>query len=210
MQKLATIISTILHPLLMATYGCLLVFFGLSNSIYAVYTPFKTKIVIILMVFVFTFFIPVINLFILFKLKYVSSIRLENREERIFPLVMTAFCYFGLFYLIYDFNIWPAVKLFVLGGGLCILLTAIISMWWQISAHLIGIGGVFGVLLAFCYYMQMPVFTAISISVLLAGIIGFARLQLRAHIPSQVYVGFIVGCMMQFSLFSLAQLFRFL
>jgi hypothetical protein len=199
MQKLATIISTILHPLLMATYGCLLVFFGLSNSIYAVYTPFKTKIAIILMVFVFTFFIPVLNLFIL-----------ENRQERIFPLVMTAFCYFGLFYLIYDFNIWPAVKLFVLGGGLCILLTAIISIWWQISAHLIGIGGVCGVLFAFCYYMQMPVFIAISGSIMLAGIIGFARLQLRAHIPSQVYAGFIIGCVMQFGLFGLAQLFRFL
>lgn len=210
MQKIATLFSYIFHPLLMATYGCLIVFFGLYNSIYAVYTPFITKLVIILMVFVFTFLIPVLNLLILYKLNYISSLHLEKRNERVYPLIMTALCYFGLFYLIYDFNIWPAVKLFVLGGGICILLTAIITIWWQISAHLVGIGGVLGVMLALSYYMQMSVFTAISGCILLAGGIGFARLQLRAHTPIQVYVGFIVGCVLQFSLFGFAQQFRFL
>ncbi len=210
MQKIATFISYVFQPLLMATYGCLFVFFGLHTSIYAIYTPFKTKIAIILMVFVFTFFIPVFNLLILYKLKYISSLRMENRQERVFPLIMTALCYFGLFYLIYNFNIWPAIKLFVLGGGICILLAAIVTVWWQISAHLIGIGGVLGVLLALCYYMQMSIIIPISGCILLAGIIGFARLQLKAHSPTQIYIGFLVGCSVQFSLFALAQQFRFL
>ena len=210
MQKIATLISYVFQPLLMATYGCLLVFFGLYTSIYAVYTPFKTKLAIILTVVVFTYFIPVLNLVILYKLKYISSLRMEIRQERVFPLVMTALCYLGLFYLIYDFNIWPAIKLFILGGGTCILLAAIITIWWQISAHLIGIGGVVGVLLALCYYMQMPIFIPISGCILLAGIIGFARLQLKVHSPTQIYVGFLVGCIVQFGLFSLAQQFRFL
>ena len=210
MQKIATLFSYLFHPLLMATYGCLIIFFGLYTSIYAVYTPFKTKLVITLMVFVFTFLIPLLNLLILYKLNYISSLHLEKRNERVYPLIMTALCYFGLFYLIYDFNIWPAIKLFVLGGGICILLTAIITIWWQISAHLVGIGGVLGVMLALSYYMQMPIFAAISGCILFAGGIGFARLQLRAHTPIQVYVGFIVGCVLQFSLFGLALQFKFL
>lgn len=193
----------------MATYGCLIVFFGLSNSIYFVFTPLKLKLVLTLTVFAFTFLLPALNLLILYKLNYVSSLKIENRKERTFPLIMTSLCYFGLFYMIYDFNIWPAIKLFIFGAGLCILSAAIISLWWQISAHMIGIGGLIGALFAISYFMPIPIFTALSLCLILAGFIGFARLQLNAHTPNQVYAGFIFGCLVQFSLFFIAQSLTF-
>lgn len=120
MIKTANIISHLFHPLLMATYGCLIVFFGLTDTIYFIFTPFKLKLVLTFTIFSFTFLLPVLNLLILYKLGYVSSLMVEHRRERTFPLLMTSLCYFGLFYMIYDFNIWPAIKLFILGGGLCI------------------------------------------------------------------------------------------
>lgn len=209
MKTIAHIISYVCHPLLMATYGCLIVFFGLTNSIYFVFTPLKIKLVLVLTVFSFTFLLPALNLLILYKLNYVSSLKIENRKERTFPLIMTSLCYFGLFYMIYDFNIWPAVKLFILGGGLCILSAAIINLWWQISAHMIGVGGLFGVLFAISFFMHLPIFMAITGCLLLAGCIGFARLKLRAHTPAQVYAGFVFGCLVQFSLFFVAQNLNF-
>ncbi len=209
MKNTANIISHLFHPLLMATYGCLIVFFGLTDTIYFIFTPLKLKFILTLTIFAFTFLLPVLNLLILYKLGYVSSLMIENRKERTFPLLMTALCYFGLFYMIYDFNIWPAIKLFILGGGLCIFFAAIITLWWQISAHMIGVGGLIGALLAICYFMQMPILIAISACFMIAGCIGFARLKLNAHTPEQVYVGFIFGCLVQFSLFFLAQSITF-
>ena len=209
MIKTANIISHLFHPLLMATYGCLIVFFGLTDTIYFIFTPFKLKLVLTFTIFSFTFLLPVLNLLILYKLGYVSSLMVEDRRERTFPLLMTSLCYFGLFYMIYDFNIWPAIKLFILGGGLCIFFAAIVTLWWQISAHMIGIGGLIGALLAICYFMQMPILLAICVCLMLAGCIGFARLKLNAHTPAQVYVGFIFGCLVQFSLFFLAQSITF-
>lgn len=205
MKNIAHFISYLFHPLLMATYGCLIVFFGLTNSIYYVFTPLKLKLVLTLTIFAFTFLLPALNLLILYKLNYVSSLKIENRKERTFPLIMTSLCYFGLFYMIYDFNIWPAIKLFVFGAGLCILFTAIINLWWQISAHMIGVGGLIGVLLAISFFMQMPVFIVLSGCLIVAGCVAFARLQLNAHTPNQVYAGFVFGCLVQFSLFFLAQ-----
>ncbi|MDF2448630.1 MAG: putative rane protein [Bacteroidota bacterium] len=207
MKTVARFISYICHPLFMATYGSLIVFFGLTNSIFFMFTPIKVKLVLVLTIFSFTFLLPALNLLILYKLNYVSSLKIENRKERTFPLIMTSLCYFGLFYMIYDFNIWPAVKIFILGGGLCILFTAIINMWWQISAHMIGIGGVCGVLFALSYFMNLPMLNILSSCLVLAGIIGFARLQLDAHTASQVYSGFILGSLIQFSLFFVAQCF---
>ena len=209
MIKTAKIISHLFHPLLMATYGCLIVFFGLTDTIYFIFTPFKLKLVLTFTIFSFTFLLPVLNLLILYKLGYVSSLMVEHRRERTFPLLMTSLCYFGLFYMIYDFNIWPAIKLFILGGGLCIFFAAIVTLWWQISAHMIGIGGLIGALFAICYFMQMPILMAICACLIIAGCIGFARLKLNAHTPAQVYVGFIFGCLVQFSLFFLAQSITF-
>ncbi|MES2514124.1 MAG: hypothetical protein V4580_08255 [Bacteroidota bacterium] len=205
MNKTANIISHAFHPLLMATYGCLIIFYGLTDTIYFVFTPQKQKVIITLTVLSFTLLLPVLNLLILYKLNYISSLKIEKRSERTFPLISTALCYFGLFYMIYDFNIWPAIKLFVLGGGVCILFAAVINLWWQISAHMIGVGGLIGALLAICYFMQMPILIAICICFVTAGCIGFARLHLKAHTPAQVYVGFVFGCLVQFSLFFLAQ-----
>jgi hypothetical protein len=209
MIKTANIISHLFHPLLMATYGCLIVFFGLTDTIYFIFTPFKLKLVLTFTIFSFTFLLPVLNLLILYKLGYVSSLMVEHRRERTFPLLMTSLCYFGLFYMIYDFNIWPAIKLFILGGGLCIFFAAIVTLWWQISAHMIGIGGLIGALFAICYFMQMPILMAVCACLIIAGCIGFARLKLNAHTPAQVYVGFIFGCLVQFSLFFLAQSITF-
>jgi hypothetical protein len=193
----------------MATYGCLIVFFGLTDTIYFIFTPFKLKLILTFTIFSFTFLLPVLNLLILYKLGYVSSLMVEHRRERTFPLLMTSLCYFGLFYMIYDFNIWPAIKLFILGGGLCIFFAAIVTLLWQISAHMIGIGGLIGALFAICYFMQMPILMAICACLIIAGCIGFARLKLNAHTPAQVYVGFIFGCLVQFSLFFLAQSITF-
>ena len=209
MIKTANIISHLFHPLLMATYGCLIVFFGLTDTIYFIFTPFKLKLILTFTIFSFTFLLPVLNLLILYKLGYVSSLMVEHRRERTFPLLMTSLCYFGLFYMIYDFNIWPAIKLFILGGGLCIFFAAIVTLLWQISAHMIGIGGLIGALFAICYFMQMPILMAICACLIIAGCIGFARLKLNAHTPAQVYVGFIFGCLVQFSLFFLAQSITF-
>lgn len=209
MKKTANIISHVFHPLLMATYGCLLLFFVLTNTIYYLFTPLRLKIVITVVVFAFTFLLPVLNLLILYKLNYISSLKIEKQNQRTFPLLMTAMCYFGLYYMILDFNIWPAIKLFILGGGLCIFFAAIINIWWKISAHMIGVGGLLGALMALCYFMQIPLFVAISACILLAGFIGFARLYLDSHTQSQIYVGFAFGCLLQFSLFLLAQSITF-
>jgi len=56
----------------MATYGCLLLFFGINDTIYDYMTAPANKWRISLFVFVFTFIFPVLNIFILFYLGEIS------------------------------------------------------------------------------------------------------------------------------------------
>jgi hypothetical protein len=189
----------------MATYGCLLLFFGISNTVYDYLTPFDTKWRITLIVFLFSFMFPVLNIYILYRLKRIPAITLSEQKDRTFPYIMTALFYFGLFYLLMDINIWPSIKLFIIGGGLAILMTALINIKFKISAHMVGLGGLLGVLISVSYLIKFNMTPYYIIVIILAGITGAARLKLEEHKPYQIYFGFILGLFIQTGLFFVLQ-----
>ncbi len=185
----------------MCSYGSILFFFFLKGSIYDFMTPLKLKWVISAMIFSFSFVLPVINIFILYKLNRISSLKLENQNERTFPYIITSCFYFGLFYLFLDLNIWPSIKVLIFGGGLSVLLTAIINLKYRISAHAVGIGGLIASLMMVSFVLKYNAVPEIAFLFLLAGLIGAARLYLDAHKPLQVYSGFLLGFATQLIVF---------
>jgi hypothetical protein len=201
MRALSWFLSVIFHPLLMATYSCLLIFFIIPDTIYDYLTSFAIKWRITLIVFLFSFAFPVINIFLLYKLKRLPSFTLKEQKERTFPYLLTSLFYFGLFYLLYDVNIWPSLKLFVAGGGLCILLVALINMKYKISAHMVGFGGVLGSLISISYLIRQDLTPYYIAVIVLAGLTAAARLFLGSHRPSQIYAGFMLGVLVQCGLF---------
>lgn len=185
----------------MATYGCLLLFFGVQNTVYDYLTPFDAKWRMTVIIFMFSFIFPSLNIFILYKLKKIPSITLSNQKDRTYPYVMTTLFYFGLFYLLLDINIWTSIKVFVLGGGIAILLTALLNLKFKISAHMVGIGGLLGVLISVSYLIKFDMTLFYILIIIVAGFIGFARLTLNEHKPYQLYVGFLIGLFVQMTLF---------
>ena len=201
MKTLALTLSVLFHPLLMCTYGCLLLFFGIHNTVYDYLTAFETKWRISLIVFIFSFLFPLTNIFILYRLKRIPSITLSERADRTFPYLMTAVFYFGLFYLMLDVNIWRVIKLSVAGAGLAILLTAFINLKFKISAHMVGIGGLLGLLISVSQLIKFDMTPFYMAVIILAGLLGFARMRLDEHSPRQVYLGFCLGLFVQAGLF---------
>ncbi len=161
------------------------------------------------MIFSFSFILPVINIYILYRLNRISSLRLEDQKERTFPYVLTSCFYFGLFYLFLDLSVWPSIKVLIFGGGLSILFTALINIKYKISAHMVGIGGLLGSLIVVSYVLKYNAVPQLSVLVLLAGIIATCRLYLKAHEPKQIYSGFFLGFLTQISVFLLFLIFKF-
>jgi hypothetical protein len=186
----------------MATYGCLMLFFLIPNTVYDYLTPFDNKIRITFIVFVFTCVFPVINIFVLYKLKRVNSIILSNQNERTYPYLTTTLFYFGLFYLLMDVNIWNSIKVFVFGGGLAILACALINLKFKISAHMTGIGGLLGILMSTASLIKFDMTIYYILVVIVAGLIGTSRMILKEHNFKQIYTGFILGLSIQVILFS--------
>jgi membrane-associated phospholipid phosphatase len=185
----------------MASYACLLLFFGFKDSVFELMTATSSKWQITITVFAFTFVLPSLNIYLMYKLKRIHSITLSNQNERTFPFIMTAIFYFGLFYLFFDLRIWETIKIFVFCAGSAILLTALINLKFKISAHMVGIGGLIGMMLSLVILLNYDLMLYIILGVIASGLVGASRLYLKEHTPSQVYFGFLLGVFCQFILF---------
>lgn len=201
MRGFSLLISVLFHPLLMATYACLLLFFGIPGTIFDFMTPMDAKWRISVIVFAFSFVFPVLNIYLMYKLKRIPALTLSSQSDRTYPYIVTSVFYFGLFYLLKDVNIWNSLKLFILGGGIAILLTALINLKYKISAHMVGLGGLLGVVISLSYLLKFDMTIFYLIIILITGLTATSRLFLQEHRPSQIYTGFLLGLVVQTGIF---------
>jgi len=191
----ARIISIILHPFFMGVYGVSLLF---------LYTDFRLIfagqfIRFITPVFFLTCVIPASSIYFLRKAGLIKDYDLKNRNDRLIPFV-AAFCSYCL--LIYYFVSAGLYAWFigVLAAPLVlIVIAAITTKYWKISAHMMGIGGLIGCTLSVCYNVKgLNPFILFIILFILAGCLGVSRLTLQRHTPGQVYTGFLVGLVVSY------------
>ena len=196
--RLAKTLSLLLHPLLMPTYGFLLIF--CTKNYISTFTPFSLKVVILSITFVFTFMLPALNAFILLKMGRIKSFEMETPKERIIPYISTSLYFFGLYYLFITAQFPPVFVILILGAAISILLTWIINFKWKISAHAVGVGGIIGAMIGISLRLMIDLRLILILVIFIAGLLGFARLKLNAHTPAQVYSGYLLGALTEFLL----------
>ena len=187
----ARFFSTVLSPLLMPTYGALLV---LWTSVLCL-LPNGTRVMVLVMVFGITCVLPMILIGILHHYGIIRDKRLENPQERTIPYAFAILCYLGAAAYLNHIHAPQWFIMFVLGGALACLVVLVVNRWWKISAHATGIGGVVALLLQI--HVQglsaFNLFWVLCFTILLAGILGTSRMVLKRHDLLQVLAGFANG-----------------
>jgi hypothetical protein len=196
--RIAKLFSYLFHPLLMPTYGFLLIF--CTTNYIATFTPLNLKLIILGITFLFTFILPSINTLILLRAKKINSLEMETSRERTIPYISTSLYFFALYYLFYNAEFPPVFVILILGAAISILLTFIVNFKWKISAHAIGIGGIIGAVMGISFRLAIDLRLILVLCIFIAGCVGFARLKLNAHSPSQVYTGFLTGFVIELAL----------
>jgi hypothetical protein len=187
----ATVVSYILHPLLVPTY--IIAFLLNMNVFLAFMIPFNVRLMIIGMLFTITFAMPAMVIFMMHRRGIISSLQMEIRSERFYPLLLTAI-FWGLgFNLISRTGLPTVYYQYLLGGVAAIVVAMIINYFWKISLHMLGMGGLTGVFLGFALRIGIDIFPFLAFLILLSGLVGYARLKVNSHNPPQVYAGYIVG-----------------
>ena len=212
-RLLAQVISFIFHPLLIVTYMLVLLLlvnpylFGVSSI------GDRASKLLILQVFLSTFFIPVVAVAMLLFTGMIQSFEMKSRQERIGPYIITGIFYLWMFRNFLDNPSIPtAFTCFLLGATIGLFFAFFVNIFSRISAHAVGVGGLLGMVVITMLLFSYDTFTILSprgtlevgmstillLAILIAGLVGTARLALQAHEPMDLYGGYLVGFASQF------------
>lgn len=189
--RLAEILSWVLTPLFMPVYGLILAF---TVSILQI-TPMSLRVVFTLIVAGICVVIPMLLIVLLKKLKVVSDLGLNKQGERPVPYIITSMCFFaaGWFMATKGAPMW--LTMFFAGGATAGVINLVINYWWKISAHAAGIAGIVALLIRIAKDgnpMSDLIWWLIAV-IIVAGLLGSARVYLCRHTVWQVLAGYVVG-----------------
>lgn len=202
-NKIAKTISVIFHPLLMPILG---VFFLFNSNTYLSFLVLGAQIPIYTIVAISTLLLPLLSLPILIYGKYIQNIYLKNNNERVLPLVLTSIFFFLGYYIIAKITnqhfIFNSIKVFMIASLISLIFTTLITMKWKISAHMVGVGGILGLLIGLSMEYNVDLILYVLLMIMVSGLVAFSRLKLNAHNPSQVYFGYLLGFVVVFLVFT--------
>lgn len=190
----ARIASMLLTPFYLPVLGILAIFFFSDLSMF----PWQFKVSLIVMVYLFTVFIPTILIHLYRQYHGWTLLQLGQKERRMVPYVISILCYFGCFYLMSLSHLPHLITSILIVALVIQILCAIINVWWKISTHTAAIGGVLGALLAFSFILNFNSVWWLCLVIIVSGIVGSSRIILRQHTLTQVTTGFFLGIISAF------------
>jgi len=176
---IAKTISIIFHPMIFSLLVFTIIIF--NNSVIH-----PQSFTILFTCFIFSNLLPITTLFLLQKKGVISDLDASIKEERIMPL------YLGVLFAILGYALLhiQGASLLVKGLMFCTITNTIviiiITRYWKISIHAMGISGLLSVL-----WIHNKEYPFIMFIILL--LVAYSRVILNAHSIAQVTIGSILG-----------------
>ena len=154
---IARIFSTVFRPSYYPTVGTFILLsftylvgtFILLSFTYLSLFPWTFKLWILALVYGFTFCLPTLAIYIYRRLHGWSAAELRIRHKRAVPYIINICSYLCLMHIFATTHM-PHFLMAIVGISLLIQCTCIIiNIWWKISMHSAGAGGVIGAIIAY-------------------------------------------------------------
>lgn len=189
MKQFAIFISFIFHPIFIPIAGTLAFFIATPQLI-----PLNVQSGNILPIFILTVIIPIICYLILRNIGLVSSIHMPTIKERKYPFYISLALLLMILYKVIPNNYAIELHYYFL-GLVSATLTSLILLFinFKSSMHLMGMGSLLMFLISLSFHFEINIVLALSLLVLLSGIVATSRLYLKAHTNAEIIVGFLIG-----------------
>ena len=189
---LAKLLSRLLHPIFIPTITLAII----STKFLNIIILSNQLNIIIIGTVIFTLLFPLLSILYLLFTKRIKSLQIEEKEERILPILFTIiWMLIGYYFLGNILEYAPVVNSIYLGMIATLGITLLITKYWKISLHMAAIGGCFGVFLNL-QYIYGGVINYVIFILILSGLLGYSRTILKAHNMRQIYSGFLLGVFM--------------
>ncbi len=197
---LAKIISYVFHPVFMP---CVMSFFlyVLTRTSFSGIND-RQLMMWLLSIFIATVFFPLFTIGLMKPLGFIGSFQMPTARDRTIPLMATMIFYFWIshvFQSINNINVPIELKVLLLGNFWGLVVLFIINIFTKISMHTTAAGGMIGIIIVLMINSNINMIAPLFITLVLSGIIGSARLVLGAHQKGDVWLGYIIGILVQLS-----------
>ena len=190
MNTFFKIITYIFQPLLIPTYGIILL---MQLSLFQLF-PTSYRLFAISGTVLFTCILPSLPILFMMKNRQISDIFISKREERTMPYLFSLLAY--IFWVLF---LWRTLQfpmefvLLAIGSIVSVVLMVFINLKWKISAHTAGMGGLIGGIFGVAFVAAINPVWIITAAIIIAGLVAISRILLKAHTLSQVIGGFFLG-----------------
>lgn len=195
LRIIATIVSYLFHPVFMPTVMAIALY-KLAPANFAGISPMKFS-QIELQFIINTAFFPLLIVFLLKAVGFIESIQLHSPKDRIIPLIGVMTCYFWMNLVVKNQDYPSLLHILSLGSFWGIIAVFMINIFFKISMHTAAAGSMLGILMVLMFVSPVNMVLPLFLALFIAGIIGTARMILKAHAHGEIWLGYIVGIVVQ-------------
>jgi hypothetical protein len=145
-------------------------------------------------------FFPMVSVLLLKGVGFIDSIFLKTQRERIIPYITSNIFFFWM-YLVFrnQPEVSPILTAFVFSVFISSSVALIANIYFKISMHAIGVGGLLGLMLIIMSSNpSSPLTVPFAVSLLIAGVVCTSRMILSNHTSRDIYIGLLCGIFSQF------------
>src|SRR5262249_39965183 len=106
-------------------------------------------------------------------------------------------------YMVRELFLPKQFYLVLLGAAAASFIGLIINYRWKISIHMLGMGGVTGIIASLLNVASNDVSYLFMLQIILSGIVAAARIAGHEHSSQQIYTGFVVGFFCEYLILNL-------
>ncbi|WP_288241933.1 hypothetical protein [uncultured Bacteroides sp.] len=155
--------------------------------------PIQYKLIVLGVVYCFTILMPTLTIFLFRKINGFSPEDLGERKRRFMPFLLTITSYVFCLVMMHRLNIPWYMTGIILAALIMMVICIIVNLKWKLSEHMAGVGAIVGGLVSFSALFGYNPIWWLCLFILIAGVLGTARIILQHHTLGEVLVGFAVG-----------------
>ena len=187
--RTARVISVIFTPFSIPFLAFLILFLFSYLRI----MPIQYKLIVLGVVYCFTILMPTLTIFLFRKINGFSPEDLGERKRRFMPFLLTITSYVFCLVMMHRLNIPWYMTGIILAALIMMVICIAVNLKWKLSEHMAGVGAIVGGLVSFSALFGYNPVWWLCLFILIAGVLGTARIILQHHTLGEVLVGFAVG-----------------
>ena len=187
--RTARVISAIFTPFSIPFLAFLILFIFSYLRI----MPIQYKLIVLGVVYCFTILMPTLTIFLFRKINGFSPEDLGERKRRFMPFLLTITSYVFCLVMMHRLNIPWYMTGIILAALIMMVICIVVNLKWKLSEHMAGVGAIVGGLVSFSALFGYNPVWWLCLFILIAGVLGTARIILQHHTLGEVLVGFAVG-----------------